>query len=260
MVNEVAAAAESQIARAKYNGESKQWNFDSYFAVHLDQHQILSDLFNHGYQIMDEGTKVWHLTFGIKTDALNVIEANILATPTLLRDFDRCVTLFKSYISSKRTAKDININISETNTDRDPYRNKVRGGGGGGRGQIQGRGRYGGRGGGNQGGVKPKKGKYGKRKRDGNNFDGSDVSDRYHNSAKYATLITKQRNQLCEYLKSEDKKIRNSMKSMQFQISLLESNLEATKTGVGKPNKKKNVKIRLSIVSGANCHLLRYRF
>ena len=58
MVNEVAAAAESQIARAKYNGESKQWNFDSYFAVHLDQHHILSDLFNHGYQIMDEGTKV----------------------------------------------------------------------------------------------------------------------------------------------------------------------------------------------------------
>ena len=66
--------------------------------------------------MMDEGTKVWHPTFGIKTDALNVIKANILGTPTLHRDFDRCVTLFKSHISSNRNAKNININISETNT------------------------------------------------------------------------------------------------------------------------------------------------
>ena len=40
MVNEVAAAAEAQIARDKYNREPKRWNFDSYVAVHLDQHQI----------------------------------------------------------------------------------------------------------------------------------------------------------------------------------------------------------------------------
>ena len=164
--------------------------------------------------MMNKGTKVRHLTFGIKNVTINVIKANILATPELQRDFDRCVTLFKSYISSNRTANDININISETNTDCDPDRNKGCGGGGGGRGQVRRRGKYGGRGGGNQGGVKPKKGNYGKRKRDGNNFDGSDVSDRYHNSAKYATLSTKQRNQLREYRESEDKKSRKSMKAM----------------------------------------------
>ena len=95
---------------------------------------MLSDLVKHGYQMMDEVTKVRHFTFGIKTDALNVIKANILATPTLQRYFDRCVTLFKSYTSSNRTAKDININISEMDTYLDPDRNKVRGGGGGGRG------------------------------------------------------------------------------------------------------------------------------
>ena len=37
---------------------------------------------------------------------------------------------------------------------------------------------------------------------------------------------------------------------MQVQISLLESKLEATKTGGVKPNKKTNVKTRLSMVSG----------
>ena len=39
------------------------------------------------------------------------------------------------------------------------------------------------------------------------------------------------------------------MKAIHVQISLLESKFETTKTGVVKPNKKTNVKIRLSIVS-----------
>ena len=99
--------------------------------------------------MMDEGKKVWHLTFGITNNALNIIKANILATPALQRDFDICVTLFKSYISSNLTAKDININISETNTDCDLDRSKVRGGSGGGRGQGRGKGQDGDRGGGN---------------------------------------------------------------------------------------------------------------
>ena len=41
MVNEMASDAEAQIARTKYNGESKRWTFDSYVAVHLDQNQKL---------------------------------------------------------------------------------------------------------------------------------------------------------------------------------------------------------------------------
>ena len=44
IVNEVTAASEAQISRAKNNGESKQCNFGSYVAVHLNQHQILSDI------------------------------------------------------------------------------------------------------------------------------------------------------------------------------------------------------------------------
>ena len=90
--------------------------------------------------------------------------------------------------------------------------------------------------------MKPKKGNDGKRKRDGKNSDESDVSYRYHTSAEYYTLSTNQRNQLREYLESEDKKIKKSMKSLHVQISLLESNLEATKTGGVKPNKKTNMK------------------
>ena len=87
--------------------------------------------------MMEKGKKGWHLNFGIKTDTLNAIKANIMDTPTLQRDFDRCLTIFKYYISSKRTAKAINSNISDTNTDRDPDSNKGRSDGGGGRVQFQ---------------------------------------------------------------------------------------------------------------------------
>ena len=105
MVNEIAAAAEDQITKARYNGESKRWSFDSYVAVHLAQHQILVGLVEHGYQGMDNGTKVHHLTTGIKTDCLNVIKSNILASPALQRYFDKCVNLFKLFISSNKSSK-----------------------------------------------------------------------------------------------------------------------------------------------------------
>ena len=83
MVNELASAAEGQITKAKYTGETKLRNFETYFALHKAQHQILEDLKDHGFQGMDEDNKVQHLTNGIKTDAMNVIKANILASPLL---------------------------------------------------------------------------------------------------------------------------------------------------------------------------------
>ena len=83
MVNEMSAAAEAQISREKYNVKSKRWTFDSYVAVYLDQHQILAEQIKHDYKMMDKGTKLRDLTQVIKTDILNVIKANILATPAL---------------------------------------------------------------------------------------------------------------------------------------------------------------------------------
>ena len=152
MVNEISDSAEAQIARSKYNGESKRWTFDSYVAVHLAQHQILADLVKHGYQMMDKGTKLRQLTQGIKTDALNVINANILATPAFQRDFGSCLSLFKSYIVSNRAPKELNLNISETNTNRAPRNNNNLSGRGGFQGRNRGRGSHGDCGGGYRGG------------------------------------------------------------------------------------------------------------
>ena len=88
----------------------------------------------HGYQGLDYSTKVRHFNTSIKTYGLNVIKANILAIPDLQRDFDRCVTLFESYISSNKSSKEHTLNISKTNTD--PHGRNKGGLGGGGRGRC----------------------------------------------------------------------------------------------------------------------------
>ena len=207
----------------------------------MDQHQILADLVKHSYQMMDEGTKVRHLTQGIKKYALNVIKANILATPEIQRDFDIYVSLFKSYIASNWASKELNLNISESNTDSAPGNNKNRPERGGGQGRGRSIGSHGAHGGGNCGGNKPKQNHHGKRKCDENDSDGSDVSYCYHTLAEYATLSTKKRNQIRKYRESEEKKSRKTMKATQIQISLLKSNIESSNKSRKSP-KQTNVK------------------
>ena len=131
---------------------------------------------------MDEGTNIRHLINGIKTDALNVIKASILASPLLQREFYGCVTLFKWFIYSSHNAKDT-LNISNLDTDRDLDGNKGGGnwGGGGGGGRNKGN-RGGGRGNGGRGrgNYRSKRGGGGKkRRRDVNDSDSSDVSFHY---------------------------------------------------------------------------------
>ena len=48
MVNELASGAEVYITKDRYTGETKRGTFDLYVAVQKAQHQILSDLIEHG--------------------------------------------------------------------------------------------------------------------------------------------------------------------------------------------------------------------
>ena len=98
-MDNLSSGAEKNIELAQYSGENKRWNFDKYVRVHLDQHQILTDLKEHGYSGIDERSKVRHLLKGIKTDALDVVKTQILSSTTLRSDFSACVSLYKDFIS-----------------------------------------------------------------------------------------------------------------------------------------------------------------
>ena len=245
MVNELAAAAEAQIAKVRYNDESKRWKFDSRVAVHLAQHQILSDLVEHGYQGMDYSTKALHFTTGIKTDGLNVIKSNILASPYLQQYFDWCVTLFKSYISYNKSSREHTLNTSKTKTDPDGRNKGGRGVGGRDRGYGGVRGRV--NGGENCRKNPSRKDKDNKLKRDSNgeNYDISEVSHRYHTSSKYNHLSQKHKDQLRDYRDKEEEKRTNQMKATMIHIPLLGSKLDekdgSSKVG-GKSKSKSNSK------------------
>ena len=150
---------------------------------------------------MEKGTKVRQLTNGIKTDVLNAIKANILASPVIQRDFDGCATLFKSFITSNRKSKDSTLNISKLNTDSDPDAR----GSGGGRGQGRGAGRGFGRGGsgGRGNGGRDGKSRQVKRKRDGKDSESSDVLFSYHTYKEYGLLSEPNKAQLKEWRMGE---------------------------------------------------------
>ena len=73
-VDNMAGEGEKNLTMAAYKGETKRWNFDKYVRVHMDQHQILTDLKDHGYIGIDERSKVRHLMAGIKTDNLDAVK------------------------------------------------------------------------------------------------------------------------------------------------------------------------------------------
>ena len=63
----MASTAEKNLETAQYESESKRWSFDRYVRVHMEQHQILTDLKEHGYSGIDKRSKVHHLLKRVKS-------------------------------------------------------------------------------------------------------------------------------------------------------------------------------------------------
>jgi len=101
----MASAAEKTMQTTVYNGEMKRWDFEKFVNLHKQQHSILDGLVLHGYAGIDERSKVRHLVEGIKTDKLDTIKGQILASAELRSSFDKCVTLFQDFIRQQTKTK-----------------------------------------------------------------------------------------------------------------------------------------------------------
>jgi len=118
-VDNMSSSAEKNLKNALYKGELKNFNFEKYVRIHMDQHQILNDLKEHGYAGIDERSKVRHLTDGIKNTALDSVKNTILASATLRSDFTGCVALFKDFIHQSSTQSDTqSLQISQVETGK----------------------------------------------------------------------------------------------------------------------------------------------
>ena len=128
-VDNMSTSAENNLKNAVYKGETKKFNFDKYARIQMEQHQILSDLKEHGYAGIDERSKVRHLMNGIQTATLDSVKNTILASAALRVDFTGCVDLYKQFIHQSSTeSEEQSLMIAKIETE-----------GGGGEGRYKGR-------------------------------------------------------------------------------------------------------------------------
>ena len=98
--NNQASAAEAKINTLDFAGNKRHWDFDKYVNCMTEQFNTLNYLQADGaHPGIDDASKVRKLLGGIKTKDLDPVKTQILASATLQHDYDRCVALFKDYIT-----------------------------------------------------------------------------------------------------------------------------------------------------------------
>ena len=116
-VNDMVTAAEAKLDGYKYRGEGRKQQFTKYLTFQKRQHNILADLERYGYKGLDERTKVRILNRNIKTDTFQAVTAQILADDKLQVDYDRCTSLYQSFIDQMKSCQiKEQFNISSTKT------------------------------------------------------------------------------------------------------------------------------------------------
>ena len=83
-----------------YQGKKGRWTFEKYVRMHKEWHAILASLQEHGYAGIDDRSKVRHLLNGIKDKSLNVVKTQVLASATLMQDFEQTTGLYKDFIEA----------------------------------------------------------------------------------------------------------------------------------------------------------------
>jgi hypothetical protein len=103
--NKVIEAAYNTICNATYQGERRNWTFESYYQAHQEAHYDL-DLYG---EVVTENKKVTDFLRGISDPTCNVAKGIVLATPEYLNDFTKAVL----YIASMLNVTLINQNQSQ---------------------------------------------------------------------------------------------------------------------------------------------------
>jgi len=128
-VDIMALAAEKTMQTMVYDGEQKPWDFEKFVNLHKQQHSILDGLVLHGYAGIDKRSKEGHLVEGIKTDKLDTIKGQILASAELRSSFDRSVALFQDFTCQQTKTKSyLTLTIAEVS--RTDNKQKASGGSG----------------------------------------------------------------------------------------------------------------------------------
>ena len=84
----------------KYKGDRKNFNFDKYVHLHIEQHSQHADLQEYGVVPLAENLKTLWFQDGIKNPFFDVVKASINANRANFTDFD---SVKDAYVEFKRT-------------------------------------------------------------------------------------------------------------------------------------------------------------
>ena len=84
--------------------------------MHMEQHNILESLVEHGYTRIDARSKVRFLNDGIKLISLDTVKIRIMSNNVLQSNFAQCITLYKDFIKQQGLHEWNSLNISQVGT------------------------------------------------------------------------------------------------------------------------------------------------
>lgn len=205
-INNRITEAESKLSSSSYNGERRRWNFEAYVRLHTEQHAILAEFEERGsYKGLDERSKVRLLLNGIKTGELDAVKTTVWNDQALQADFNRCVGLFKSYIT-QRAMSSTSINVSQVSTSKHGKNHEKK----------------------KTNGKSNKQESKGKRKRDDED-ETSDIEDRYYKASEYSKLTTKQKDKLRKLRDERERKVVAALEvipTLQATVAAIQTNQE----------------------------------
>jgi hypothetical protein len=89
----------------RYEGDRKNFDFDKYVNLHVEQHNQHADLQKYGVAPLAENLKTLWFQDGIRDPSLNAVKASINANPANFIDFD---SVKDAYVEFKRTENPTN--------------------------------------------------------------------------------------------------------------------------------------------------------
>jgi hypothetical protein len=85
-----------------YSGDRKNYNFDKYCIVHVEQHNRLTALLEFGVQDINEAMKFHYFEEGIKDDSFNSVKTTILVDRSKFPDFTSVMNLYSNFKRSQK--------------------------------------------------------------------------------------------------------------------------------------------------------------
>jgi hypothetical protein len=94
------SAIVTKLQSFRYEGDRKNFNFDKYVTLHVEQHNQHSNLTEYGVKPLDESLKIHWFQDGIKCTTLDAVKAAITTNKEKYSKFD---SVKEAYVDFKRT-------------------------------------------------------------------------------------------------------------------------------------------------------------